>query len=60
MGRIKFIDYSVKYREDLEFVLRNINFNVKESEKVMKNYNHILYCTEKFYFNLDWNCGKNR
>jgi ABC-type multidrug transport system fused ATPase/permease subunit len=34
MGAIKFIDYSVKYRDDLDFVLKNINCDIKPSEKI--------------------------
>ena len=33
-GHIKFIDYSVRYRDDLDFVLQSINCDIKPSEKV--------------------------
>nr|QNH67942.1 ATP-binding cassette transporter subfamily C member 1 X3 [Brachionus plicatilis] len=33
-GEIKFVDYSVKYREDLDFALKKINCQIRPSEKV--------------------------
>ncbi|RNA33218.1 multidrug resistance-associated 1 isoform X1 [Brachionus plicatilis] len=33
-GEIKFVDYSVKYREDLDFALKKINCHIRPSEKV--------------------------
>lgn len=33
-GKIKFTDYSVKYRPDTEIVLKNLNFEVNPGEKV--------------------------
>ncbi|RMZ95784.1 canalicular multispecific organic anion transporter 1 [Brachionus plicatilis] len=33
-GEIKFIDYSVRYRQDLDFALKNINCHIKPSEKI--------------------------
>ncbi len=33
-GQIKFNDFSVRYRDDLDFVLKNINCEIKPSEKV--------------------------
>lgn len=33
-GEIKFVDYSVRYRQDLDFALKNINCHIKPSEKV--------------------------
>ncbi|CAF0855506.1 unnamed protein product, partial [Brachionus calyciflorus] len=34
IGEIKFKDYSVRYREDLDFALRNLNFDIKPAEKI--------------------------
>jgi ABC-type multidrug transport system fused ATPase/permease subunit len=36
-GRVNFLNYSVKYREELDFVLKNINCNIQPSEKVSTN-----------------------
>jgi len=36
MGQVQFIDYSVKYRTELENVLNNINADVRSGEKVIK------------------------
>lgn len=33
-GKVEFQDYSVRYREGLDLVLRNITLNVKGGEKV--------------------------
>lgn len=33
-GNVDFIDYSVRYREGLDLVLRNISLKVKGGEKV--------------------------
>ena len=33
-GRIKFVNYSVRYRPDTELVLKNLNFDVRPGEKV--------------------------
>lgn len=33
-GEIHFINYSVRYRQDLDYVLKNINCHIKSSEKV--------------------------
>lgn len=33
-GAIKFVDYTTKYRENLDPVLKNINFDVKSQEKI--------------------------
>ena len=38
-GNIDFVNYSVKYREELDFVLKDINLSIKSSEKVNINYN---------------------
>lgn len=34
-GQIQFKDYSVKYREDLDFVLKDLNFKIGTGEKVI-------------------------
>ena len=33
-GKIKFVDYSVKYRPDTPLILRNINLEIKPGEKI--------------------------
>ncbi|CAF0928035.1 unnamed protein product [Brachionus calyciflorus] len=33
-GQIKFKDYSVRYREDLDYALRNLSFDIKPAEKI--------------------------
>ena len=33
-GKIDFVDYSVKYRDELDFVLKNINITIQGGEKV--------------------------
>lgn len=33
-GNINFVNYSVKYREELDFVLKDININIKPNEKI--------------------------
>lgn len=33
-GRIKFKDYSTKYRPHLDFVLNNVNFEIKPQQKI--------------------------
>lgn len=33
-GNVEFTDYSVRYREELDLVLRNISLKVKGGEKV--------------------------
>jgi ABC-type multidrug transport system fused ATPase/permease subunit len=33
-GAVQFLGYSTRYRNDLEFVLRNVSFNVRAGEKV--------------------------
>ena len=33
-GRIEFKDYSIKYREELEYVLKDLNFSVLPGEKI--------------------------
>jgi ATP-binding cassette subfamily C (CFTR/MRP) protein 1 len=33
-GNIKFINYSLKYREELDYVLNNLNIEIKSGEKV--------------------------
>lgn len=33
-GEIKFVDYSTKYRPELELVLKNINLDIKSKEKI--------------------------
>ena len=35
-GEIEFKNYSVKYREELDFVLKSLNFKINSCEKVMK------------------------
>ncbi len=35
-GNIKFKNYSLKYREDLDYVLNDLNFEIKSCEKVNK------------------------
>ena len=34
-GKIEFIDYSMKYRDDLDFILKNINCCIEPCEKVL-------------------------
>ena len=34
-GKIEFINYSVKYRKELDYVLKSINFTINSCEKVM-------------------------
>ena len=34
LGRLKFVNYSLKYREDLDFALKNIDCVINPSEKV--------------------------
>ena len=33
-GIIKFKNFSVKYKTDLDFVLKNLNFEIKAKEKI--------------------------
>ncbi|KAI5962643.1 uncharacterized protein KGF55_003719 [Candida pseudojiufengensis] len=33
-GEIKFINYSTKYRENLDLILKNINLSIKQNEKI--------------------------
>ena len=33
-GRVQFVGYSTRYRSDLDFVLKNVSFTVRPSEKV--------------------------
>lgn len=33
-GEIHFVNYSVKYRQDLDYALKKINIHIKPSEKV--------------------------
>nr|APD26507.1 ATP-binding cassette transporter subfamily C member 1 X3 protein [Brachionus koreanus] len=33
-GEINFVNYSVKYRQDLDYALKNINCHIKSSEKI--------------------------
>ncbi len=33
-GNINFVNYSVKYREELDFVLKDINIKIKPNEKI--------------------------
>ena len=33
-GKIEFIDFSVKYREDTELVLKNLNLLINPNEKI--------------------------
>lgn len=33
-GNVKFVNYSVKYREELDFVLKDINIDIQPSEKI--------------------------
>ena len=35
IGKIEFKDYSVRYRENLNYVLRNLSFDIKPAEKVI-------------------------
>ncbi len=34
-GKIEFNNYSVKYREEVDFVLQNITFSIESGEKVI-------------------------
>jgi ATP-binding cassette subfamily C (CFTR/MRP) protein 1 len=34
-GNIKFNNYSLKYREELDYVLKNLNIDIKSGEKVI-------------------------
>lgn len=33
-GQIRFVDYSVKYRADLDYVLNDLNFEIEAGEKI--------------------------
>ena len=33
-GNIKFLNYSLKYREELDYVLKDLNIEIKRGEKV--------------------------
>ena len=35
-GEIEFRNYSVKYREELDYVLKSLNFKINSCEKVIK------------------------
>jgi ABC-type multidrug transport system fused ATPase/permease subunit len=35
-GRVQFVDYSVKYREELDNVIKNLNCDIKPKEKVIE------------------------
>ena len=43
-GKIEFVDYSMKYRDDFDFVLKNINCCIEPCEKVL------FLMTKKIYF----------
>lgn len=46
-GNVEFQNYSVRYREGLDLVLKNLTLNVKGGEKVRKGYVQM-----DFYFDL--------
>lgn len=64
-GYIKFLNFSNKYREESEFVLKNINFEIMPKEIV--NFLKFFISLITFYLfdiNTDWNyrqkwCWKN-
>ncbi len=41
-GNVDFVNYSVKYREELDFVLKDINININPTEKVFNQTKFII------------------
>ena len=48
-GKIDFVNYSVKYREELDFVLKDININIMPNEKIGV-VGRTGYIPSRFYF----------
>jgi len=49
VGSVEFHDYSTRYREERDPVLKNISANIKGSEKVDTLHISMYYKTYKFY-----------
>lgn len=41
-GKVEFHDYSVRYREGLDLVLKKLNLSVKGGEKVKRPLRHFI------------------
>ena len=56
-GEIKFEDYSTRYREGLDLVVRNISLSIKAGEKVLVFFRLtsmlFKFCCRVFLLNLD-------
>lgn len=51
-GQVTFADYSTRYRDDLDPVLRGINISIKPGEKVRLRYTVCEFFTNYLFFYL--------
>lgn len=47
-GKVEFHDYSVRYREGLDLVLKKLNLSVKGGEKVKRRLRHFIASAQHF------------
>lgn len=53
-GKIEFRNFSVKYRPNLPYVLKNVSLQIQPSEKVIN-----LYIYEIIIKQIGWSCWKD-
>jgi len=48
---VEFMDYSTRYQEDRDPVLRDITTKIKGGEKVRTHFDYMIYCTHIIMLN---------
>ena len=49
-GEVEFVNYSTKYRPDLDLVVKDISFKVSSGEMVMLEWQNLLFNFEETFF----------